>query len=127
MSRKKKELDELPLCKCTWTFLSIKQPHFFPSIFSSFWGENFLVSPGRKHSNSIYFPFSSHNQAHSKKNFLPIFSLKFFIHLLHLQTNTPIKRVYKVKRIHSLKKKSVEVKSFTVYYFKFSKNILAVK
>ena len=39
----KKELDELLLCKCTWAFLSIKQPHFFPSIFSSFWGENFLV------------------------------------------------------------------------------------
>ena len=87
----KKELDELLLCKCTWAFLSIKQPHFFPSIFSSFWGENFLVSPGRKQSNSIYFPFSSPNQAHFKKVFLPIFSLKFFIHL----TSPPNKHTHK--------------------------------
>ena len=36
-----KELDELPMCKCTWTFLSIKQLHFLPSVFSLIWGENF--------------------------------------------------------------------------------------
>ena len=34
--KKGKELDELPMCKCTSTFLSIKQSHFLPSIFLTF-------------------------------------------------------------------------------------------
>ena len=55
--RKKEELDKLHMCKCTWTFLSIKQSYFLTSIFSPFWRENFLVGLGRKHLGPIiYFP-----------------------------------------------------------------------
>ena len=51
------------------------------SIFSPFWGENFLVGPERKHLNpTIYFPSSPPNETHFKKVFFPIFSPKFFIH-----------------------------------------------
>ena len=68
------------MCKCTWTFLSIKQPHFLSSVFSLFWRENFLVSPRRKHPSPIIsFPFSPPNQTHSKKVFIHIFSPKFSI------------------------------------------------
>ena len=69
------------MCKCIRAFLSIKQLHFLPSVFSPFWGENFLVGPGRKHlSPNIYFPSFSPNQTHSKRVFLPIFSPKFSVH-----------------------------------------------
>ena len=34
--KKGKELDELPMCKCTSTFLSIKESHLLPSIFLTF-------------------------------------------------------------------------------------------
>ena len=69
------------MCKCTWTFSSIKMFHFLPSVFSPFWGENFLVGSGRKHTSpTIYFPSFSPNQTHSKKVLLPIFSPKFSIH-----------------------------------------------
>jgi len=51
------------------------------SVFSPFWEENILVGLERKHLGStIYFPSLPPNQTHSKKNFLPIFSPKFFIH-----------------------------------------------
>ena len=71
-----------------------------------------------------------HRTKHTSKKFSFPFSLQSFPStLFHLQTNTPIKHVYKVKSLYSKKKKvkSVEVKSFTVYYFKFSKNMLAMK
>ena len=62
-------------------FLSIKQPHFLPLVFSLFLGKNFLIGSGRKHLDpTIYFPFSPLNQTHSKNVFLPIFSSKFFIY-----------------------------------------------
>ena len=62
-------------------FLSIKQPHFLPLVFSLFLGKNFLIGSGRKHLDpTIYFPFSPLNQTYSKKIFLPIFSPKFFIY-----------------------------------------------
>ena len=79
--KKKKKGRQLSMCKCTWTFLSIKQPHFLSSVFSLFWRENFLVSPSRIHPNPIIsFPFSPPNQTHSKKVFIHIFSPKFSIH-----------------------------------------------
>ena len=79
--KKKKKGRQLSMCKCTWTFLSIKQPHFLSSVFSLFWRENFLVSPRRKHPSPIIsFPFSPPNQTHSKKVFIHIFSPKFSIH-----------------------------------------------
>ena len=60
--KKRKELDELPICKCIWTFLSIKKPLFLPSVFSTFWSENFLVGLERKHlSPTIYFHSSPLN------------------------------------------------------------------
>ena len=71
------------MCKCTRTFLSIKLSHFLPSVFSPFWGKNFLVGLKRKHLDStIYFPSSPPNQTHSKKIFLPIFSPKLSIYLI---------------------------------------------
>ena len=58
--------------------------HFCPlssMIFSSFWGDNFLVGLGRKYpSPTIYFLSSPSNQIYFKKVFLPIFSPKFFIY-----------------------------------------------
>ena len=53
MSKRKKKGGEeeqctyKPMCKCTRAFLSIKQPHFLPSIFFPFWGELF-GGPGKK-------------------------------------------------------------------------------
>ena len=69
--------------KCTKIFLSIKQPHFFPSVFSPFLGENFLVGLERKHlSSTIYFPSSPPNQTHFKNVFLLIFSSNFSINAI---------------------------------------------
>ena len=51
------------------------------SVFSPFWDKNILVGPEKKHLGStIYFHSLPSNQIHSKKVFVPIFSLKFFIH-----------------------------------------------
>ena len=50
-------------------------------VFSPFQDKNILVGPEKKHLGStIYFPSLPPNQKYSKKKFLPIFSLKFFIH-----------------------------------------------
>ena len=69
----------------TWAFLSIKQLHFLLSVFSLFWGENFLVGLGRKHPNpTIYFPFSLPNQIHSKEFSFPFFLQNFSSILFHL-------------------------------------------
>ena len=58
-------------------------PNIFSFVFSQFWRENFFVDSERKHlSPTIYFPYSPPNQIHFKKVFLPIFSLKFSIHLI---------------------------------------------
>ena len=38
---KKSNVRTKPMCKCTRSFLCIKQPHFLPSIFSPFWEETF--------------------------------------------------------------------------------------
>ena len=60
----------------TWAFLSIKQSHFFPSIFSLFWKENVLIDSERKHSNPIiYFPYSPQNQRHSKSTYKSVNNL----------------------------------------------------
>ena len=85
----RKKLDELLMCKCK--FSSIKRPHFLPSVFSPFWGENILVGPRRKNPDpTIYFPSSPPNQIHSKK-FSFSFSLQSFPStLFHLQTNTSL-------------------------------------
>ena len=74
--------------------------HFCPlsSLIFSFqlslhFGENtFVVDLGKKHLDpTIYFPFSSPNQTHSKKIFF-LFSLQNFPStLFHLQTNTSLK------------------------------------
>ena len=66
--------------KWIWAFLSIKQPHFIPTFFSPFWGENFWVGPGKKHlSPTIYFSSSPPNQTHSKKKFPSHFISKVFL------------------------------------------------
>ena len=87
--RKKKKSEKSnvrtkPMCKCIRTFLSIKHPHFFPSIFSPFWREKFLVGPERKHLDlTIYFPlFSLHPTKHTPKKFSFPFSLQSFPSIL---------------------------------------------
>ena len=58
--RKKKRGEEeqctyKPMCKCISAFLSIKQPHFLPSVFFLFWGELF-GGPGKKtHVSQLLF------------------------------------------------------------------------
>ena len=85
----RKKLDELLMCKCK--FLSIKWPHFLPSVFSPFRGENILVGPRRKNSDpTIYFPSSPPNQIHSKKFSFPFSLRNFPSTLFHLQTNTSL-------------------------------------
>ena len=69
----------------TWRWVSrvFLEAHFmsFPLSVSLHFGENFLVGLERKYLGPIiYFPSSPPNQTHSKKVFLPIFSLMFFIH-----------------------------------------------
>ena len=92
--KKRKELDELPICTCTYVFLSIKHPPFLPSVFSPFWGGNFLVGLGRKHPGpTIYFP-SSYPTKHTPKMFSFSFSLQNFLFtLFQLHTNTPLKEL----------------------------------
>ena len=87
---KKKNNVDKPVCNCTWAFLSKNNVQFFPSVFSPFWRENFLVKLGRKHLGfTIYFSSFPSNQTHSKK-FLFLFSLQSFPStLFHLQINTP--------------------------------------
>ena len=108
-NKEKKKSSVRTKLMCTRAFLSIKQSYFFPSVISSFWGENFLMGSKEKHLNpTIYFPSSLPNQIYSKKVFLPIFPLQFFIHpisfflffgklfiLFHFQTNTPLIYEYK--------------------------------
>ena len=45
----KKSNGDKAMCNCTLAFLSKNDVQFFPSIFSPFWGENFLVELERKH------------------------------------------------------------------------------
>ena len=54
--KKKKKKDILPMCKCTWAFSSIKQPHFILSIFSPFQGENFGEKIPRSHYLFSFLP-----------------------------------------------------------------------
>ena len=62
----------------TWAFLSIKQPHFLPLVFSPLWGNFFLVGLRRKHPDHIiYFISSLLSQTYSKKISFP-FSLQTF-------------------------------------------------
>ena len=59
---KKNNVQTKPMCKCTRAFLSIKQSHFLPLVFSLFWKENFLIGQEKKNLDStIYFPFSPPN------------------------------------------------------------------
>ena len=59
--------------------------------------KNFLVGSKRKHLDpTIYFPSSSPNQTHSQKDFLPIFSTKFSIHLI----SPPNKHILRVRFWH---------------------------
>ena len=83
-----KEKKKKKLTRWRWNltgevFLKAHFTSFLIFVFSSFWGENFLVGPGRKHLDPIiYFPSTIPNQVHSKKVFLSIFSPKFSIHLI---------------------------------------------
>ena len=78
-------------CVSARTFLSIKQPYFLPLVFSPFWGEKFLVGPGRKHPSPPFIFLSPHPTKHTPKNFFFPFSFQNFpSNLFHLQTNTPL-------------------------------------
>ena len=62
----------------TWAFLSIKQPHFLPLVFSLFWRENFLVGLRRKYLNSIIYFLSPDPTKHTQKSFPSHFLFKVF-------------------------------------------------
>ena len=83
--KKKKEKRKERNCPCVsaQTFLSIKEPHFLPSVFSPFCDEKFLVGPGRKHPSPPFIFLSPHSTKHILKKFLFLFFFpKFFIHLV---------------------------------------------
>ena len=68
----------------TWRWI---QGYFWklilPPSFLSILGRKLFGGHRKKtHGPTIYFPFSPFNQTHSKKISLPIFFLKFFIHLV---------------------------------------------
>ena len=70
-------------CPCIHEHFCQLRKNLSPFSFLSFWGENILVGPRRKHSClTIYFISFPLNQTHSKKVFIFIFFLKFFIHLV---------------------------------------------
>ena len=78
--KKKRQLEEAHVHMHMGIFVNQEKIHPY-SVFSPFWGENFLVGTERKHLNpTIYFPSSPPNETHFKKVFFPIFSPKFFIH-----------------------------------------------
>ena len=90
--KQKKKGNELPMCKCTWAFSSIKQPIFslqFSPHFGekTFWWarrENILGPP------FIFLPL--HPTKHTPKKFFFPFSLQNFLStLFRLQTNTSLR------------------------------------
>ena len=88
-----------PMCNCTWAFFSKNDAQFFPSFFSLFWRENFLVGLGRKYlSPNIYFPSSPPNQTYSKKVFFLIFTSQFSIHYIS-PSNKYTLRVHLIGRV----------------------------
>ena len=52
------------------------------NFFSIFWRKHFGGSRKKYLNSTIYFPSPLPNQTHSKKVFFPIFSSKFYIHLI---------------------------------------------
>ena len=107
---KRKEKNGMNLAHATQAFLSIKHANF-PPIFSQFWGENFLVGLGRKHSSSkIYFSFSPFNQTHSNEVFLFIFFPKFSFH----RTSPSNKHTLKVSKFESI----LHPKIYVLFEFK---------
>ena len=87
--KKKRKLEKVHVHMQMVIFVNQKKVHPY-SVFSPFWGENILVSPGRKYQGpTIYFPFFLLNQTHSKKVIIPIFSPKFSINPIpHLNKHT---------------------------------------
>ena len=90
-------MDELPMCKCTWTFLSIKQLHFLPSVFSLIWGENFgektfWWARGEKTRALPFIFFPPHPIKHTPKSFPSYFLSKVF----HPLYSPPNKHTLKV-------------------------------
>ena len=89
--KKKSNVETKPMSMCTRAFLSIKKPYFLSSIFSLFFGENFLVSLGR----NIYGP-------HHLFSFLPIQSntvqKSFYSHFLFKIFHSPY---FNSKQTHS--------------------------
>ena len=78
--KKKKKKTREKKMNWTWAFLSIKQPYFLPSVFSSFWRE-FFGGLGEKISGPHHlFSFLITQPNTLNIVFLPIFSPKFSIH-----------------------------------------------
>jgi len=66
--------------ECVGPFWVAHVSEFLPLVFSPFWGENFLMGPGRKHLDpTIFFSAPSTNLTPIKTFFFQLFSLKFSI------------------------------------------------
>ena len=67
------------MCKCTKAFLSIKQSHFLPSVFSPFWGEKLFGGFGEKtHGPYHLFSFLLTQPNKLQKSFPSHFLFKVF-------------------------------------------------
>ena len=67
------------MCKCTKAFLSIKQSHFLPSVFSPFLGEKLFGGSGEKtHGPYHLFSFLFTQPNTLQKNFPSHFLFKVF-------------------------------------------------
>ena len=88
--KKKKKKDELPICNCTWAFLSIEQSIFFLQ-FSLYFREKTFWWARRKNIWTLLFIFlPPYPTKYTPKKFSFPFSLKSFAStLFHLQINTP--------------------------------------
>ena len=91
--RRKKEKGNWtkPMCKCTWAFSLVQQIKLSPPSFLHIFGENILVSSGRKYSGFITFFSFPLPTKHPLKNISLHFSpLNFQFYLKSLQTNIPL-------------------------------------
>ena len=90
--KEKEKGNELPMCKCTWAFSSIKQPIFSLQFSPHFREKTFWWA---RRENTLGPPFiflSLHPTKHTPKKFFFPFSLQNFLSTLFLlQTNTSLR------------------------------------
>ena len=94
------------MCKYTWTFLFIKQPYFLFSVFSIFWGENFLVGLERKHKKPYhlfsFLPTQPNTLKKKKKNSHFLFKVFHPLYFTSKQTHPKVVTSQFSKKIEGL-------------------------